>query len=80
MLSGKLVKITKASKPSYWYADKIGKEFPVKFDLDNDSYVLLESYDKVRWLPTMKFIEKSDCEVISYVSYETLFSAEVVVQ
>jgi NAD(P)H-flavin reductase len=76
MLTGKIVKIIKSSKDTYWYADKIGQEFPVAGELDNGQYVLIQSYDKVVWLPTKKFIDADDVEVLSYVSYQTLFSAE----
>ena len=80
MLSGKLVKIIKASRDSYWYADKIGQEFSVSCILDNNQYVILESYDRVNWIPSKRFIDVHDTETISYVLFETLYSAQIIIK
>ena len=80
MLSGKLIKIIKASRDSYWYADKIGQEFPVSCMLDNYQYVVLESYDKVNWVPSKRYIDVRDTETISYISFETLYSAQIIIK
>jgi hypothetical protein len=56
------VRIIKASKPTYWYADKIGCEYPVSFvpaanvrGIDDGYYIVHN---------TLESIDKFDCEVI----------------
>jgi hypothetical protein len=51
------VRIIKASKPTYWYAGRIGETFEIrdKRGIDGDYVVVGDDY---------RGIKKSDCEVV----------------
>lgn len=57
------VKIIKATLPSYWYSDKIGKVLTVSY-YDKDNYVTLGYPDSSNARPQEFFILKEDTEVM----------------
>lgn len=50
------VKILKAEKDSYWYADKIGQEFKVTEWFDKEKFAVKDE--------VLRLISKSDCEIV----------------
>ena len=54
------VEIVSAKKPSYWYADKIGKLFDV-YKHDVNRYVLKDDYDAKS---ALRFVNRDDCVVV----------------
>ena len=55
------VKITKASKPTYWYANKIGRKYTVVQSRTNPSDFLTKA---AVIYGSRGAIDKSDCEVV----------------
>jgi len=53
------VRITQSSKPSYWYADKVGQEFYVT-DHDHRSYKVT---------PGGHYIRMVDCDILSHTEF-----------
>ena len=57
------VRIIKAQKPSYWYADLIGQVFEVYLDEIHNKFIMKSDYDRgnnAAW----GIISPEDCEVI----------------
>lgn len=50
------VKVLKCSKPTYWYANKIGQEFEVSQFTNDDHYSLINT--------PLHCLDKKDCEIV----------------
>lgn len=72
----KRVKVTKAARQSYWYADKIGQEFHIfelEYGIDRWRYMVIHTgtHDS---MPTPCYLDDGDFDVLE------VFDAEVVEQ
>lgn len=68
------VKIIKAARPTYWYADKIGKVFEVSKIPTHDRYPLAKTYEDHR--AGTSFIDVKDCRRIDIKKFQLEIFAE----